>query len=119
MPSPIVDQDIAGDGIVTFAVTADVLFMLCRLDTLGPDVRELEASAPDHVLRAGWLTLGDQVTAFGETHNYWRKPIFLDFATTLWTTEPSRVGATDGTLLASRIRWHLSVGTHGHLYVFG
>lgn len=79
-----------------------------------------DASAPDHVLRAGWLSLGDSlVLPSSSAEDYWRLPIFLDFERLFWTPTPTGGPGVPFTVIASLIRVHMAVGVSGRLYVFG
>lgn len=114
------DNDILGDGISDLIGGTHVLYWECHLSALGGDVRELEVTAPDHILRAGWISLGDRFAiGGGPAMDRWRQPFQLNFLETLWTPTPSENAAGPFSLTASRVRWHLSPGTLGHLYVFG
>lgn len=117
---PLYDADIAGDGSAVLT-GSNVFFLVCHLTATGGPVRELEQGSPDHILRAGWLSLGDQLNVIGGVDlEYWRAPIWLDFIDTLWTPVPSGIHAGAAlTLLATRVRWHLAIGCAGHLYIFG
>lgn len=114
------DNDISGDGISDLVGSNHVLFWECHLTALGGDVRELEVTAPDHILRAGWVSLGDRFTiGTGPFLDRWRQPVQLNFLETLWTPIPSDSPGGSLSVLATRVRWHLSPGTLGHLFVFG
>lgn len=114
------DQAVSGDQIWNLTGGNQVLFLACALDPLPSSVSHPDAGAPDHVLRAGWLSLGDSLVLPGSSaEDYWRLPIFLDFERLFWTPIPSTVGGTPEVAIASLIRVHMAVGVSGRLYVFG
>jgi len=112
------DADISGDGTYAFG-DVEVTWLAFRLIARGPGVVSPELTAADHVLRLGWISLGAEwVDAFGAALNYWRNPLWLDFENTFWTPTPSSSGgAYNHTLRCSRVRWHLSPGSSGRLYI--
>lgn len=114
------DADISGSG-QSALVSNNVIYLVCRLTTLDRSVRILDPIPPaDHILRAGWLSLGDVLNVIGGVNvDYWREPIFLDFETTLWTPIASGGGGGPFTLQATLVRWSLAGSTSGHLYIFG
>jgi len=112
------DRDIGGDGSDVFTGN-QVLYAVVRLTSLGGDVRDGDVGS-GQILRAGWITFGDELAVIGSTAEYWRELIYLNFTTTLYTPNPSTDAASGALrLIASRVKWHLSFGTNGHIYVFG
>lgn len=112
-------RTIAGDGTDLLTGT-QVVYMVWRLSTIDPMVREADPSNPDHVLRAGWLSFGDSLDPFSlGAQDYWQAPIFLNFTLGLWVPDPSHFGGGVMDHFASRIRWHLNGSTAGNLFVFG
>jgi hypothetical protein len=109
------DSDVSGDGTADWA-TIGVLFVSVDLTTLGPLPRPVDNT--DHVIRAGWFSLGDSFDVGLGTFDYWREPIYADFEHTLWT--PNSTGDGGGALfttVASRIRWHFADGVSAHIHV--
>lgn len=115
----LLDLDISGDGQDTLAGT-EVILVLVWLFTLGPGVREGDLGS-DQIMRAGWFSLGaDWSAIMGSTADYWRTPVYLNFVRTMWQPDPSIVNTTDNlTVWATRLKWHLSAGTTGHINVWG
>jgi hypothetical protein len=112
---------ISGQGSNVFGATAQVLFVAVDLGVLGDTVRLTEPLYSDHMLRAGWFSLGDNFDpGDGTTRDYWRSAIWCDFPQTLWTPNATHSGSglDPLTVLATRIRWSLSPGTSGYLEVF-
>jgi hypothetical protein len=110
---------IAGDAVSLLTGT-QIVYIAWKLTTIDPMVRELEPSAPDHVLRAGWIALGDSINPFGTGfEDYWTPPIWLDFVRGLWTPSPSTNAGAPLAQFGSKIRWHLNGSTDGFLFVFG
>jgi hypothetical protein len=109
----IIDQDISGAGLVSLGPTlTQISFWTVHLTTLGPEVRPLEASSPDHILRAGWVAMGNFLSQGQQAAGgYWLAPTWLDFDHSYW--------APDSDLRAfwTHIRWCLTTGTLGHLQV--
>lgn len=105
---------VTGTAEIDLGSVVQVLFVGARVVTLGDDARLTEPLRTDHMLRAGWFSLGDHFDIGSDTdRNYWRAPIWLDFPTTLWTSNPTNVGTglDPTTTLASRFRYSLSPGT--------
>jgi len=120
-PMPIyVDQTLSGDAVLNLVGGNQVLFVACRLTVVPFNVSHPDASAPDHILRAGWLSLGDSLVLPGSSaEDFWRLPIFVDFQNTFWTPIPTTVGGTPQVVIASLIRVHFAIGVTGRVYVFG
>jgi len=119
MPFAALDIDISGTGIADLGGVQNLLFFGVFLDVLGLDVRLTEPARTDHMLRAGWVALGDHFDAIGGVdRDYWRAPIWLDFPAVLWTPPSTEtISTVPVSLLASRLRWSLSDGTSGHIFV--
>jgi hypothetical protein len=115
----LLDRDISGDDQDVLAGTQPV-FVLVWLFGLGPGVRDGDPGS-DQIMRAGWFTLGaDFAFIMGSTADYWRAPVYLNFIRTFWQPDPSIMNGTDQlTIYATKIKWHLSSGTNGHIYIGG
>lgn len=114
------DADIAGDGRADLVGGNLILYALVHGTARGAGVRELEVGSPDHVLRAGWVSFGDHLSVIGGVdRDYWRAVWWLDFDDAMYTPDPSSSGGAPFALFATRVRWHLPVGSAAHLYVFG
>jgi hypothetical protein len=110
------DSDVSGSGSATWSA-AGILFVSCDLTVLGENPRPVDDA--DHVVRAGWFTLGDSFDIGLGTFDYWDAPIYVDLVHTRWLPQPSGdQGGTFFTVLASRIRWHFAPGVTAHLHVF-
>ena len=112
---------VTDSDVVAFAGASQVLFVAIRLVTLGDDVRRTEPLRTDHILRAGWVSLGDVFDINGGGNDdYWREPIWADFPNTLWTPIVTNVGAglDPATVVASRVRYSFSPGTEAEVYIF-
>jgi hypothetical protein len=116
-----IDQVVTGDVVVPCVGGNEVLLVCCRLTGIPPNVvSHPDATAPDHLLRAGWLSLGDTFSLPGDTpREYWRYPIYLDFETLFWTPVPTDSAAGPFRCIASLVRVHMAPGVAGQLYVFG
>jgi len=110
------DSDVSGDGIITYALS-NMLYCSIDITTPGPLPRPVDNS--DHVIRAGWISLGDSFDIGLGTFDYWRLPIYADFYHTLWTPIPSGdLGGTTFGLLSSRVRYHFADGVAAHIHGF-
>lgn len=112
------DRDINGSGADTFPGN-QVLFLTVRTTTIGPEVRAPSLADPDEVMRLGWFSLGDSIDDGSGAADYWRDPVWINFLNLLWTPTPSTESGTALGLIATRVRWRLSLGTTAHLHVFG
>lgn len=116
----LVDQDIANAGIVGFGGVKHVQQVYVWIRAYGGQVTHPDATF-DHVMRAGWVSLGLQSSIIGAVSSgYWRPPIWLNFQGTWWTPDPQSSEA--GVLnfdQADQVRWCLSAGTLAHIYVYG
>jgi hypothetical protein len=118
MPTLRVDTDISTFGGQSFGDNS-VMFLFVHLDTLGGLVTELELDSPDHILRAGWWALGHTGdVGDGVTRIYWREPHWINTVDSEWTPEPQNSASGDLTVFADVIRWQLSPGTSGHLWLY-
>jgi hypothetical protein len=114
----LVDRDISGHGSESFG-NKQVSYVFVHLDSLGVNVNSPEPGVLDHILRAGWIAFGYNGDAGdGTIRDYWREPIWLNFVDTEWTPVPQYQGS-DQTIWATQVRWWLSPGTTGHLWVNG
>lgn len=111
---------VSGTAEISFAATSQVLFVAVRLSVVGDTVRYTELGVTDHLLRAGWVSLGDHFDiGDGVDRNYWRAPIWVDFEHILWTCNPTHVGTglDPTTMVASRLRYSFSAGTTAEILV--
>jgi hypothetical protein len=116
VPSIAFDSDVSGDGSASWSA-AGVLYVSCDLLALGFLPRVVDNS--DHVIRAGWFSLGDNFDIGLGAHDYWRAPIYINFETQLWTPEVTGDGGGSAFVVtATRIRWHFATGVDAHLHVF-
>jgi len=114
-----IDRTIAGDGVDILA-GSQIVYAAISLTTFDPMIRVVDPANPDYFLRAGWIAFGDSLTLFGAGPLFfWQRPIFLDFAQTLWTPDPASVPGGVATGFGTRIRWHLTGITAGQVHVFG
>lgn len=112
------DQDIAGDGQADLA-GASVWYLVLHVTALGDEARLPAPSVPDQIMRFGWLALGDTLDVIGGARPYWRDPLWINFTDVLWTPVPSSDSSGPLALVATLLRWHLSVGAAAHVYVYG
>jgi hypothetical protein len=115
------DGDVSGQGAADLVGGSRVLYVAVHLSALGDQVHGTGDTVTDHILKAGFVSLGDHFSIGVELpHDWWRAPIWFDWEDTLWTPIPS-ADAAGGALSvqATRVRWYLSPGTAGHLSVFG
>jgi hypothetical protein len=112
-----IDIDISGQGTYDVGSAANMLFWEVFLDTLGLEVRIPEATDTDKLLRAGWISWGDNNSVIGGVDRiYWKPPIWLDFTAQIFTTPVDSLGGNSGLFVAHYFRWSLSAGTSGHIY---
>ena len=112
-----INQDIEGQGVFDVGSVANMLFFAVHLDTLGNEVRNPDNRDDDRILNAGWVTAGDHFDiGDGVDRNYWREPVWLNFIDTLYVPDFTGLDGNAPTFLASRFRWSLTAGTHGHIY---
>src|SRR5678815_2249312 len=93
------DRTISGDGQDTLAGT-DVYFATVFMLVAGQDVRYPDPDNPDRLLRYGWIAFGDNPSVGDGTVDYWRPPIWIDWASQLWTPDPSTSGSQILTLFS-------------------
>lgn len=114
------DADISGAGVADLVGGTNVQFFLAHLTSLGGEVRHLEALADDHILRAGFVAFGRTLSLIGGVNrDYWHPPIWLDWTDARWIPQPNVNSTTVLQIVATRVRWYLTPGTAGHLYVQG
>lgn len=113
------DADVSGQGSADLVGGSSVLYFSVELTALGPLVTVPNADETGHVLRAGWVSLGDHFDLGGGDVDWWREPIWIDFTRTLWTPLPTNDSGGPLTIVATRVRWSFSVDTTAHLHVFG
>lgn len=114
------DATVSGDGNAALAGGTNVIYFVFRTTVQGNIPRILDITAPDHLLRLGWISFGRDVTLPGDVaRTYWMEPIFLNFLLTRWQPSPNNSSTSVLYLLADRVRWHLADGAEGRLYVFG
>jgi hypothetical protein len=114
------DGSVSGSGVADLVSGQDVQFVSVDVTTVGPLSSIIEADNPDHVLRVGWVSLGDHFdVGFGDV-DHWREIIWVNFEQVLWTPQPSGiVGGAPLSVLARRVRWWFNSGTVAWLRVFG
>jgi hypothetical protein len=114
------DADIAGAGMADLVGGSNVQFFLVHLDATGPNVRHPIDTTDDQLLRAGYIAFGRSLNLIGGvTRDYWHPPIWLDWLDMRWIPQPNINVSTVLQIAATRVRWRLSPGTSGHLYVNG
>lgn len=116
-----VDRVISGSGQQNFG-SAQLQYLLIELDTLGPKVFIADLNNLDQLAQAGWFALGNRSSYdTGIEHVFWSERKWINWKSFLWHPEPTRdfAHATDFAVWATDIRWALSLGTEGHLYVSG
>jgi hypothetical protein len=114
------DADISGAGVGDLVGGNSVQFFLCHLSALGPEVRRPVDLTDDQLLRAGYIAFGRTLSLIGGvSRDYWHAPIWLDWQDTRWIPQPNQNSAGVLNIVATRVRWRLSPGTAGHLYVVG
>ena len=115
------NQAIADVGEVNFGGGQQIQFALVHVTDVGFEARPIEAGSPDHMLRIGWLSFGNDTDLIDATsRTYWTQPKWIDFVNWQWHPEPTRdPGTTDLTVWASRIRWQLYSGVQAWLFVVG
>lgn len=115
-----VNQAISGHGSVAFAGGGgELVYLVIHLTAFGLDVTHPELDDTSHILRAGWFSLGASSPQIGATaRDYWETPVHINFVDFRWVPPSSTPGVLP-THRATRVRWHLSPGTAGTLYIFG
>lgn len=117
----MLDRDISAAGVDNLVGTSRLLFVALEITAIGGLVRDSGDGQPDHILRAGWFSIGDNFSVdTGPLMDWWRPPVWIDFEDLLWTPSPSYDAAGGALALqATRFRWWLSPGTTAHVYIFG
>jgi hypothetical protein len=111
---------VTGDGAVDLVGGSSVRFLLAHATVVGQFAREVESTAADHLLRLGWFTFGRNLSTLDATaRDYWGPPIHLAFINFRWIPDPNSNGGTIQTIVATRFRWHLSLGAEVHFLVDG
>lgn len=114
------DTTTAGDQVLGLVGGNQVIFVAIDLTTVDPSVSHPDSTASDHLLRAGWFTLGDSLILPGSAAaDYWRDPMYFSFERLFWTPDPSTLSGAPGVMIASLIRVHFAFGCAGRVYVFG
>ena len=117
MPFTAIDIDFSGQGTYDIGSAVNMLFWECHLDTLGPFTKVPEPNDIDHVIRAGFITWGDENPVIGGVNRvYWKAPFWLDWIDQIYTTGIDDLGGTPATFVARWFRWSLLPGTSGHIY---
>lgn len=112
-----IDIDISGQGTYDVGSAANMLFWEVHLRNLGPFVTFPEAGNPDKILRAGFITWGDDNSVIdGTDFTYWKPAVWLEFVNQIFTTPVDTIGGNSGTFVAHYFRWSLTPGTDGHIY---
>lgn len=114
------DADISDGGVGDLVGGNSVQFFLVHLTALGFGVRHPVDLDDDHLLHAGFIAFGRSLNFIGGvTRDYWHQPIWLDWTDSRWVPQPNQNSAGILAVVATRVRWRLSPGTSGHLYVSG
>jgi hypothetical protein len=118
---PVVfDGSVSGSSSASLGGGVHVIFWSFDLTTAGEDVRHTPPFSVDHLLRVGFIALGDNFDGgVGTAFDHWQEPHWINYEHTMWLPEPALDGG--GTVLtqfASLVRWSLSPGTEGWLHVF-
>jgi hypothetical protein len=114
------DTTTSGDAVLNLVGGNQVLFVAIHVTTVDPSVSHPDATASDHLLRAGWFSLGDSlILPSSSAEDYWRPPNYFAFERMFWTPDPTTVGGTPQAVIASLIRTHFAAGCSGRVYVFG
>lgn len=114
------DADISGTGAADLVGGTNVSFFLLHLTSLGGLVRRIEDYPDDRLLRAGAIAFGRTLTLIGGvSRDYWQPPIFIDWEDFRWIPQPNQNNSVIMQIVATRVRWVLSTGVAGHLYVNG
>lgn len=116
MPSIAFDDDVTESGTASWTA-AGVIYVSVDITNLGPLPRSIDD--PDHFIRAGWFSFGDEFDIGLGTFEYWGEPIYVDFEHFRWTPTPDYdANGVFNLKFASRIRWHFNGGVEAHLHVF-
>lgn len=118
---PIVFEDTVFDaGTADLGGVQHIAFWAAYMTAYGPVVNTPQHFGMDHMVRLGFVTLGDHFdNGDGMDVPYWREPVWLQFERNLWTPNPVYDGSgVFLSTLASWVRWSLSPGTEMHLRVF-
>lgn len=111
------DQAIDTDGQAALAGLY-VIVVVVKLTALGGLVTVTDAGSPDHVLRAGWVAIGDGIDIGDGVETFWDPPQWIDFVNARFAYDFDQNFVLN-VRRANRIRWHLSPGTTAHLHVDG
>lgn len=115
----IFDADISGTNEASFDATV-IRYWLFYATSTGGSVRSLEAAAPDHILRFGWVALG--ASAVGPdtvTRHFWQRPVHIDFLTFEWMPEATSTATPpDRGVWSDRVRWSFALGCAGRLQLW-
>lgn len=115
------DQEVEGNGTYNFG-GAQIQYMLCYLDILGPNVFVADTENPDILGRAGWVVLGSRdAYGTGVDTPFWNEKIWVNSQFFQWHPQPTvhPGDPPDLCVWASDVRWAFSPGTHGFLLVVG
>jgi hypothetical protein len=111
----IFDDDITGTG-VTDVGDNKVKYILWRIDTVGWEARLLAVRDSDRYARIGFIALGYYGdVGDGTERHYWQPPIWIDWLNGEWI--PPQTYASDGFQYMKSVRWSLSDGVTGHLWI--
>jgi hypothetical protein len=109
----IVDQDISGEGELSFSPVA-LVSGLVNLTALGPKTTVYGAGSTRRVNNAGYFALGyNFADARSNTESWYHGPLWIPFEH--WTFLPYYF---TGGIFAERVKWHLVPGTSGYLLLF-
>lgn len=105
------DQAITGSGVIDFGGPQNVDHVTVHVTTFGGLCRFPDDGVTDHVLRAGWISLGYELTEGGQdTAIYWLPPWHIAFEHTLIPLE------LNVTYPVTAFRWFLSPGTTAYVF---
>jgi hypothetical protein len=119
MPFALLNQSISGTSSAVLSGSR-VLYFAWNITAEGQRVRQAIEEDPLSRAGIGYVSFGDDLTAIGDgVADHWDNPIWLNHISGRWVPYPSLDASGFTYVVATRIRWSLSVGTAGHIYVFG
>lgn len=116
----VFDSSVSGSGSSSLGGGVHIIFWSFDLTTSGDDVRATPPFSVDHLLRIGFIALGDTFDGgIGTSFDHWQPPVWINFEHSMWLPVPALDGGgTPLTQFASVIRWSLSPGTVGWLHAY-
>jgi len=114
------DADISGSGSAAVPVGHNTWYVaLLHISAVGPEARPIGID-PDHYMRLGWWTTGGISNVIGGVdRTYWNPPMWLNTLDSRFAPSPNEVGSLFSLDFLGMVRWALTYGTLGHLYVEG